>query len=623
MKWRKIAGLLFGIGGVLYVIVVVTFNLMILELQLPIFTSLFLALAFCRYPVVKSSDGRPKRWGEAIDLALVFLSFIICWYQITNYKALIFIRPGMPNVADTVMGLIAIILVLEAVRRATGWVLVVISAFFLFYAFFGYLFPPLIAHRGYELGRVASTIYLTKGGIYGTPIQVMLQYVTLFVSFGAILEVSGGAQFLIDLAKVVVGRITGGLGMIAVVASSLMGMISGSAVANVATTGCVTIPAMKKGGYEPHFAGTVETLASTGGQLVPPIMGAAAFLIADALGIPYLKVAIAAIIPSLLYYFACFAAIYLYARHHGLQGEKGENLPKINTIILRIYYLIPVIVIILLLIKGFSPTLAGFLGVLITGVICFLSKWKEGPVAGLVNLFRGLENASRELSSLIPISATAGIVVGVITLTGLGPRLGSVLVTIAGDQVFLLLVLVAIVALIMGMGMPTTAVYIVLAALVVPALVQMKVNALAAHLFVFYYGMLSMITPPVALAAYAAAAIAQCPPNKVGWTAFKVGIPLYVIPFVFIRYPALLLQEPLREAIWPTIAGAIGVFFIAAGLEGYLAQKLVIWKRVFALIGGILLLDAGLITDIIGGILIIVVLASEFMETPRALVVKK
>ena len=622
MKWRGVVSSIVGVCGIIYTVVFVVFNLMSLELQMPIIASLFLAYVFCEFPLVKRREGggaKKKVLVEIIDIVLAALSLAIGWYQIANSRELIYVRAGTPNLSDMIMGTIALILVIESVRRVAGWPLVIIACTFLFYAFFGYLFPSLLVHRGYGLDRVATTVYLTKGGIYGTPIQVVTQYVVLFIVMGTILEISGGAQFLIDLAKAVAGRITGGPAMVSVIAAALFGTISGSAVANVVVVGVISIPAMKKYGFEPHVAGAIEAYNSTGGQLMPPVMGAAAFLIADVLGIPYVRVAIAAIVPALLYYFACFSAIYIYAKRIGLRGEKRENLPSFYSVVKRGYYLVPIITIIALLCWGYSPTMAGFMGLLGSVILCFLNRWLNSeydPRLVLKDIVKGTARAAKETSTLVPVCTSAGIVIGIISLTGLGPRLSSILVITAGGNGFLLLCLVAVVALIMGMGMPTTAVYVVLSVMVVPALMILNMNAIASHLFVFYFGLLSMITPPVAVAAYAAAAIAETNFNKVGWTAFRLSIPCFIIPFVFIYQPVLLLGtgHSFVETIWPATTAAIGVFFLSASIEGYLVKQLASWKRIGMALGGVLLIVPGIITDVIGIILIIMCLLRDIRD---------
>ena len=625
VTWRRVVSNTVGVSGILYAVVFVVFNLMTLEMQMPIITSLFLAYVFSAFPFIKlkATDSLDKKVSvEVIDLLLVALALAIGWYHVANSREFIFERNAMPNHLDIIMGTISIILVMESVRRVAGWVLVVLSGVFLLYAFFGYLFPSSIAHRGYGLDRVVSTLYITKCGIYGTPTQIVTQYVILFIVMGTLLEISGGSQFLIDLAKAIAGRITGGPGMVSIVSSSLFGTISGSAVANVVVDGVITIPAMKKYGFESHIAAAIEAYTSTGGQLVPPIMGAAAFLIADALGIPFIKVAVAAVLPAFFYYFACFCAIYFYSRKVGLKGEKREDLPSVSSVAKRGYYLIPILLIITILVLGYSPSMAGFIGLLSSLGLCFLNRWLNSQydfktISG--DIIGGIAKAAKETSALFPICAVAGVVVGVIGLTGIGTRLSPSLVTLAGNNMLLLLLLIALLALILGMGMPTTALYIVLGATLVPALLQLDLNPMASHLFIFYFGLLSCITPPVAVAAYAAAPIAETNFNKVGWAAFKLAIPSFLIPFAFVYQPALLLgtAQSLLSSIWPSCTCMIGIFFLSASVIGYLFGDLPKLKRIGMGLGGCLLIDPHFSTDLIGVGLILTCLLGDISNLVR------
>lgn len=611
LTWRRLTSNAAGIIGIFYAVVFVVFNLMTLEMQMPIITSLFLAYVFATFPFIKPIDSLHRKvWVETLDILLVILALAIGGYHVANSWAFIFERNAMPNELDIVMGTISVVLVMESVRRVTGWVLVILAAIFLFYAFFGYLFPSMIAHRGYGLDRVVTALYITKSGIFGSPTQVVTQYVILFIVMGTFLEISGGSQFLIDLAKAIAGRITGGPGMVSIVSSSLFGTISGSAVANVVVDGVITIPAMKRYGFEPHIAAAIEAYTSTGGQLVPPIMGAAAFLIADALGVPFAKVAVAAILPAFFYYFACFSAIYLYAKKTGLKGEKREDLPTLSSVLRRAYYLIPIFLIIGILIYGYSPSIAGFIGLLASLLLCLLNRWLNSEhdfktISG--DIIEGMTKAARETSALFPICAVAGVIVGVIGLTGIGTRLSPTLIALAGNNTLLLLMMIAFVALILGMGMPTTPLYVVLAATLVPALMDLHLNPLGSHLFIFYFGLLSCLTPPVAVAAYAAAPIAEASFSEVGWASFKLAIPCFLIPFAFIYEPALLLGSgPVLSCIWPSITCMTGIFFLSSATIGHLVEDLPAWKRIGLGVGGCLLIDPHLSTDVIGVGLILV-----------------
>lgn len=616
--WRRLTSNAAGILGIFYAVVFVVFNLMTLEMQMPIITSLFLAYVFATFPFIKpKSDPLHKQaWIEMLDIFLVILALAVGGYHVANSWAFIFDRNAMPNQLDIVMGTIAVVLVIESVRRVAGWVLVILAAIFLFYAFFGYLFPSMIAHRGYGLDRVVTTLYITKSGIFGSPTQVVTQYVILFIVMGTFLEISGGSQFLIDLARAIAGRITGGPGMVSIVSSSLFGTISGSAVANVVVDGVITIPAMKRYGFEPHIAAAIEAYTSTGGQLVPPIMGAAAFLIADALGVPFAKVAVAAILPAAFYYFACFSAIYLYAKKTGLKGENREDLPSLSSVFRRAYYLIPIFLIIGILIYGYSPSIAGFVGLLVSLFLCLLNRWLSSQhdfktISG--DIIEGMTKAARETSVLFPICAVAGVIVGVIGLTGIGTRLSPSLIALAGNNTLFLLMMIAFVALILGMGMPTTPLYVVLSATLVPALMDLHLNPLGSHLFIFYFGLLSCLTPPVAVAAYAAAPIAEASFSKVGWASFKLAIPCFLIPFAFIYEPALLLGSgpSALSFIWPSITCMAGIFFLSSAIVGHFVEDLETWKRIGMGLGGCLLVDPHYSTDLIGAGLIFICALGE------------
>lgn len=564
------------------------------ENQLSVFLTMLLVYIFV-------SKGLKGRSGLAVDLVLVICSIVICAYRIINHDALIFERAGLATRSDVFAGVVAVILVLEAVRRTQGRVLVVLGLVFVVYNFAGPYLPGLLGHRGYSLGRVVSQLYLTEQGIYGLPVKVLLQYVALFVAFGSLLEATGGSQFLIDLARALAGHVTGGLAKVAVVASGTMGMVSGSAVANVATTGCITIPAMKKGGYEPHIAGAVEAVASTGGQIMPPVMGAVAFIMADFLQIRYLEVCKAAVIPAIFYYFATFMAVHFYALARGLKGEPKDALPSIWAVLRQKgYFIIPILLLVHLLVRGYSPTIAGiaaFGSVIAVGLI--FPKGRERLGFGL--FFEALSNAGGSLGNLVAISATAGIVVGTINLTGLGPRLSGILVELSGGNMLLLLGLTAITSLILGMGMPTAVAYLVLATLVAPALTMMGAQQIVAHLFILYFGILSMITPPVALAAYTGAALAGSEPNRTGWTAVRLSLPSFLIPFAFVLAPELALQGSFLETLRPILTTSLGTILLAGATMGYFFRgQLKTAERALLASGAILLIDPSLMTDLVG-----------------------
>ena len=598
--WRKkVANVLAGLS-VLFVVVAMPLALVSMVNLMVLASCVLLAYVFLAYPL--SLPGRIGQFaGIMIDLVGVILSLGAAIYKVSIFQEVVYLRPGMVIPSDIVWMIILALVILEAVRRTSGNSLVILGMIFLVYNFAGPYLPSLISHRGYDLSRLTSQLFLTNQGFFGVPVQVIIQYVVVFVLFGSILEISGGSQFLIDVARSKTGHMTGGIGKVAMVASGLMGMISGSAVANVATVGGITIPAMRKSGYEPHVAGAIEAVASTGGQIMPPVMAAAAFLMADFLEISYLKVAQYALVPALLYYFSGMISVHFYALKKGLVGEPRESLPRLRNILRERGFLsIPIVLLIVLLIGGYSPTMAGLVGAISGIVVSWFSKDKSLRMTPM-NIWRALVNSGRSMGSLIATSATAGIIVGVINLTGLGPKLSNVLVTLSGGHLMILLILTAITSIIMGMGMPTTVCYLVLATLVAPGLTQMGANVIMSHLFIFYFGILSMITPPVALAAYAAAAIAGSNASKVGWTAMLMVVSSFLIPFAFVYSPALALLGNPIDSVISIIATCVGIVFLAGGAIGhYFYGPVQLVQRALFIVAAILLITPGLITDFIG-----------------------
>jgi len=439
-----------------------------------------------------------------------------------------------------ILGAITVILLAEACRRLVGWPLVIIAGVFIFYAFFAYLFPGDFYGRGWSIGRLATYLYLDANGMIGQPLQIGASIVLVFVLFGEALYAIGGAAFLSDFALAVMGRFRGGQAKIAIVSSSLFGNISGSAVANVVVDGAFTIPMMKRAGYPPPVAAAIEAVASTGGQIMPPVMGAAAFLIAEYLAIPYAQVALAAFVPALLYYIALFIQVDLLAARNGIYGLPPAELPRLLPVLRRSAgFVVPLTVLIIwMFFLNRRPEEAGLLAVASALLVGFLTP---GVRLGPRQLLNILINTGRGMLEIAAITGLAGVVIGVLQLTGLGFTLTLTLLNVGQNSAILLLILTAIVSIILGMGMPTTAVYVLLAVLVAPGLSKLGILPIAAHLFIFYFGMLSMITPPVCLASYAAASIGKTDPVKTGWEAMRLCAIAYVVPFLFVFSPALLL----------------------------------------------------------------------------------
>lgn len=583
------------LAAVLFVVTVQPLYLLPIEQQLPITLMLVMVGLFLKRPTVRADRPTWLRWpGNALDLLLIAAAISVGLYVTLNYKAIIF-RQGAFTPLDLWVSLAGLFLTLESVRRSVGWPLTIVCLVFVFYALYGRIMPGALLHRGYSIDRIAQQVTLSYSGIYGIPLAVMVRYVILFIVFGVLLQMSGAADFLVRFAQTIAGRFTGGLGKVAVVASGLVGSISGSAAGNVATTGSVTIPAMKRSGYQPHMAGAIESVASTGGQIMPPIMGAAAFLLADYLSIPYIRVVTAAIIPALFYYLSAGIAIDLYARARGIRGLPREQIPRFWPTMKAGWYYIAVIALVYgLLIRGFSPTRAAFVGIVAAAVLALIKR--AGFRASLGVLLEGAQAAA----ILSAVTAGAGIVVGVVQLTGLGAQLASAMVDIALGNVLILLVLVMVASIILGMGMPTTVVYVLLAALVAPALIEMGIRPLAAHFFFFYYGVLAAITPPVALASYAAASIAGSSFDKTGWAAFQMALPAFIVPFFFVLNPALLLDGTTGEIVHSTLTAALGIWLFTTAVMNYLNGRMPWWLRLVMLGGSLMLIHGGWTTDGIG-----------------------
>jgi len=560
--------------------------------NLGVYLASILSLTFLSKPLSKTN-----KFLKLIDYLLSIISIVVGFYSFF-FAEEIASRIGDSIPLDIYLGVVAILLVLEATRRVTGWAIVVLCILFLGYAYFGKYFPEIIATKGFSTERISSTMYLSLSGIYGIPLKVMFDYIVLFILFGSFLEATGGVSFFLNLAISLGGRFPGGLAQISVISSGLMGMISGSAVANVATTGAFTIPTMKKGGYEPNFAGAVETVASTGGQLMPPVMGAAAFVMADYIGVPYASVCMRALVPALMYYFILGLNIYFYAQCNNLYGMSKEEIPQISEIIKKQgFLLIPIILLIICLAKGYSPTIAALSALIGLLIICWFRRetrldWSKA--------YEALQRTGMAGVQVGVPAAAAGVILGVFMLTGLGTKIASVLIQISAGSVFILLIISMLTSIIFGMGLPTTPCYILLATLIGPALTEMGIPKILAHLFLFYFGMLSMITPPVAMAAYAAAAISGGSFYKTGFLAWKMGLPIFIIPYFFVYYPGFALIGSWFDILHAIFIAFIGLSSCTIAIVGYFKGELQLWERIILIIGGLGLIHKGLLTDLIG-----------------------
>ncbi|MDI6600847.1 MAG: TRAP transporter permease [Thermoanaerobacteraceae bacterium] len=561
-----------------------------------------LALIFLLYPTRKSWSRDRLHW---FDVFLAILGAAAPAYIIIFYKDLV-LRAGTVTTLDMIVGAIGILLVLEAARRIVGWPMVIVALVFLAYAFLGPYVPGDLAHRGVTVSKLVGHMFYTTEGIFGIPLMVSSTFIFLFILFGAFLEKTGMGQLFIDLANAVAGWAVGGPAKVAVLSSALMGTISGSSVANVVGTGSFTIPMMKKLGYKPEFAGAVEAAASTGGQLMPPIMGAAAFLMAEFIGVPYLRVVTAAIIPAVLYYMGVWISVDLEARKLGLKGMKREDIPKFKDVIIeRGHLLIPLIAIIWLLVSGYTPMRVALIAIILSVVCSFLRKNTRISFKDIVN---ALEQGARSALSIVAATACAGIIVGVVTLTGLGLKFATTMVEFANGNLLLTLIFVMFASLILGMGVPTTANYVITSTIAAPALILMKIPTLAAHMFAFYFGIVADITPPVALAAYAGSGIAKGNPMQTGINATKIAIAAFLVPYIFVYNPQMLLIDAKPfEIIWMIITASIGMYGVGASMIGYMVTDASMIERVLMFVGGVLLVTPGIETDLIGFIILAVI----------------
>lgn len=556
--------------------------------------SFVLGLIFLLFPF---SNKLSRTKLPFYDVLLSILGFTVGAYVVINYSNIL-AREGGATQAETILGIIATLLVLEAARRTLGFVMVIIAGSFLLYAFLGSYIPGDFGHRGYSVERVAYQMYLTTSGIFSIPFGTSSTIIAMFILFGTFLDKSGAGKYFMDIAIGLTGQTRGGPAKAAVVSSALMGMVSGSAVANVVTTGAFTIPLMKRTGYKPHFAGAVEAVASTGGQIMPPVMGAVAFIMAELTQISYIKICIAAALPALLYYISLFMMVHFEAVRTGLQGLPRDQLPDVKKSFIKgIHLFVPLVFLVVLLVKGYSPMYAAFRSIVLLVIMSMLTKATR---MGLRDIIAALEEGAKGILGVAAACATAGIVIGVITLTGLGLKLSSILIEMSGGNLFVLLILTMLASIILGMGLPTAACYVLLASLVAPALVDSGVSVITAHLFILYFGCISAITPPVALAAYAGAGVAGADPNKVGFTACRIGIVAFIIPFMFIYGPGLLMEGSAASIARVIFTSTIGTIVLAAGIQGQFLRPCKWPERLILVAAAISLIHTGMFTDIIG-----------------------
>ena len=565
------------------------------QIQRSIHLGFVLVLVYLLYPARLSQR---KTGLKVTDVIFAALGLAVGAYVVIEYTDLM-MRAGLPTTGDIVFGGICILLVLEASRRVVGLPITIVGIVFLAYAYFGPYFPGMFAHRGFSYTRIITHMYVTTEGILGMPLGVASTFVYLFILFGAFLHKTGLGKFFIDLALAATGHRIGGPAKVAVMASGLFGTISGSSVANVVTTGTFTIPLMKSIGYKAEFAGAVEAAASTGGQLMPPIMGAAAFVMSQFIGISYIEIAIAAALPAILYYLAVGLMVHFEAKRLGLKGIPKENLPQVKKVFAEGWHLLlPLFVIVYLLVKGYTPLRAALVCIIVTVAIAMLRK--NTRLNGK-DILDALENGARSAIGVSAACACAGIIIGVVTLTGVGLKIANGIVVLSGGSFFFTLVLTMIASIILGMGLPTTAKYIVLASMAAPAIMKFGVPILAAHLFIFYFGIVADLTPPVALAAYAGAGVAGGDPVKTGFNGLKLALAGFMIPYIFVYNPGLLLIDTtLPEIILMIGTSLLGAFALALGGSGYWMRNLNILERIIFFGAAVTLIFPGVVTDSVG-----------------------
>ena len=571
------------------------FGVLDAQLQRAVHLGFGLALSYLLYPTL---DSWSRQTIHPLDVILAVLGAAAPAYIVYEYQNLV-LRAAMPTELDIVVGVTGILLVIEAARRVVGIPMVCVVLAFLAYAFAGPYMPGVLAHRGLTVNQLVSHLYYTTEGIFGIPLGVSSTFIFLFILFGAYLESTGLGKFFIDAANAIAGWASGGPAKVAVLSSGLMGTVSGSSVANVVGTGSLTIPMMKKLGYHKNFAGAVEAAASTGGQLMPPVMGAAAFLMAEFVGVPYIEIVQAAIIPAFLYFMGVWLGVHFEAKRSNLRGIPRDQLPRLGTLLReRGHLALPLIVIVYLLVSGYTPMRAALVAIFLSILVSSLRKsTRMKPLEILL----GLETGARNVLGVLVACAAAGIVIGVVTKTGVGLKLASGLLEFSGGMLLPSMFFTMITAIVLGMGVPTTANYVITSTIAAPALIQLGIPVLAAHMFVFYFGIIADVTPPVALAAYAGAGISGGNALMTGVNASKLAIAAFIIPYMFVLSPELLMIDATVGGLALSLFTAvIGMVAISASLIGYLADHCLPAERFVLFVGGLLMIKPGITTDIVG-----------------------
>lgn len=576
--------------------------------HMSIHLTFILVLTFLIYSFTK---GKGTQKPGVVDIICIVAVLFAGVYFNLNMERIVTRNPMVDplSVMDMLAGTIFVVVSFEAARRTLGGPITYVAAAFILYMAFGHYVPGGLWHRPMSFMDQIDQLSFTFNGIWGSPMAVASTFVFLFVLFGSFLSKSGCGDFFFDIANAVAGGTTGGGAKVAVVSSGLFGMISGSPTANAVTTGAFTIPMNKKLGYTPIFAAAIEAVAATGGSIMPPIMGSSAFLMAEVAGIPYVKICIAAAIPAVLYYVSLLAMVHFEALKSDLKPMDRDMIPPVWKVIKNGWqYTIPIIVLVWSLLSGRSPSLTAIFGIV---TVIIISWFKKSTRMYLKDIAEALEDGAKSSIQVTTACAAAGMVVAGIMSTGLGGKITSVILGLTQGMLLPTLVMVAIICLILGMGMPVAAAYVLTAMLAVPAMLQLGVSLMAAHLFVVYFSIISAITPPVAVAAYACAGIGDCDPSVTGWQASKLGLAAFLVPFMFVYNPPLLFEGSAFQIGSAIILGSLGVTALAAGVQGYAFNKLNLIQRIAAVAGGLLLIDSGYITDLAGVVLLVGVLITS------------
>lgn len=606
----------------------ITYNPLPEIVQRSVHVAVGMGLIFLVYPLGKKSSRRSVAW---YDWILLLASLSTAGYLLYNYQDIMTLRGGIPNQLDIAFAILTVVLVLESARRITGWILPIFALIFLVYPFISHLdfMPDRLLTRPYDLGDIFGQLYLKTEGLYSSAIGASVTFIFLFILFGAFLSRSGMGQLFNDLALALAGHKQGGPAKVAVISSGFMGSINGAAVANVVGTGAFTIPLMKKIGYDKNFAGAVEASASVGGQILPPIMGAAAFIMAETTGVKYSTIALAALLPALLYYLGVIAQVHFRAGKQNLTGIPKADLPRIKEVLkARGHMLLPIVALVVLLAENVPVGYAAAYTIGITVVVSWLRKETR---MGVKEILFALEDGAKQSLSVMAACVVVGIVIGVVNLTSFGSVMTSSIVTLGAGSLFLTLVLTMLASMILGMGLPSIPAYIITATMAAPALAGFGVPVLVAHMFVFYFGIFANITPPVALASFAGAGIAGGDPMKTGWQSVKLALAGFIVPFMFVYNPNMMMIDVTGADVmaktfafpeWHvilsvTITSIVGVLALSSAVEGYLKTHLAVWQRIIIAIGAFCLIVPETITDIVGVALVLAITLMNYRSAKK------